>query len=164
MTSTFYVIRFGTSRGAETYGYTTCTFREAFEGGKRLASCSGGGYDLAGTVLGAFIQRTYQSRLRCISSQASYTWAGPGSVGMISKPRTASSLYGMTHYTHNGEIHLDGGCGWESMVKIGKAVGLAISRRSTGRDGYSVEVADSWDVGGRQHRAYQEARGAAVCL
>lgn len=35
-------IKWGTSRGRDTYGYTTCTLRE---NGTKLAACNGGGYD-----------------------------------------------------------------------------------------------------------------------
>lgn len=48
LTTTLYVT-WGTSRGADTYGYTTCSLRD--RSGKKYASTCGGGYDMFGTVL-----------------------------------------------------------------------------------------------------------------
>ena len=59
-------IRWGTSRGRDTYGYTTCSLFET-QGGwanKKIASCNGGGYDMKGTVLGDWIAKRFPSRLR----------------------------------------------------------------------------------------------------
>jgi hypothetical protein len=54
-------IRWGTSRGQDTYGYTTCSLRN--QRGKRVAACNGGGYDMRGTVLGNWIARTFANEL-----------------------------------------------------------------------------------------------------
>ena len=40
--------------------YLTCALRE---GGRKVASCSGGGYDMLGTVLGEWLSATYPDRL-----------------------------------------------------------------------------------------------------
>lgn len=42
-------IKWGTSRGRDTYGYTTCVLRSS---GSKIAGCNGGGYDMRGTVVG----------------------------------------------------------------------------------------------------------------
>ena len=42
-------IKWGTSRGRDSYGYTTCTLRSD---GVKIAGCNGGGYDMLGTVIG----------------------------------------------------------------------------------------------------------------
>lgn len=54
------LIRWGTSRGRNTYGYTTCSLSEH---GKRLAACNGGGYDMRGTVFGTWLAAAYRDRL-----------------------------------------------------------------------------------------------------
>ena len=53
-------IKWGTSRGRDTYGYTTCTLSED---GKRLAAFNGGGYDMRGTVFGDWLARAYRNLL-----------------------------------------------------------------------------------------------------
>lgn len=42
-------IKWGTSRGRDSYGYTTCSL---YENGRKIAACNGGGYDMRGTVIG----------------------------------------------------------------------------------------------------------------
>lgn len=53
-------VKWGTSRGRDTYGYTTCAL---WEHGRRLASCNGGGYDMRGTVFGNWLAAAYRDRL-----------------------------------------------------------------------------------------------------
>lgn len=65
-------ITFGTSRGAETYGYAVVTLREC---GKVKARCLGGGYDMRGTVFADWLQAEYQDRLRAIKSRMSYRYS-----------------------------------------------------------------------------------------
>lgn len=56
-------IIWGTSRGRDSYGYTTCSLRVD---GKRRAYCNGGGYDMRGTVLGSFIASEFQEELNAL--------------------------------------------------------------------------------------------------
>lgn len=58
-------IKWGTSRGRDTYGYTTCTLRE---NGEKIAACNGG-YDMRGTVFGNWLARTYTDRLRKLKAK-----------------------------------------------------------------------------------------------
>lgn len=53
-------IKWGTSKGRDTYGYTTCSL---YMNGKRLAACNGGGYDMRGTVLGRFLGLVFAPEL-----------------------------------------------------------------------------------------------------
>lgn len=57
-------IRWGTSRGRETYGYTTCSLSVD---GRRVAGCNGGGYDMRGTVVGLWAASAFADRLRALS-------------------------------------------------------------------------------------------------
>jgi hypothetical protein len=59
-------IRWGTSRGVNTYGYTTCSLRN--QRGERVAACNGGGYDMRGTVLGNWIAATFPKELCALRS------------------------------------------------------------------------------------------------
>lgn len=60
-------IRWGTSRGADSYGYTTCSLRN--HRGERVAACNGGGYDMRGTVIGNWIAATFPKELRALRSE-----------------------------------------------------------------------------------------------
>jgi hypothetical protein len=53
-------IKWGTSRGRETYGYTTCSL---YVDGRKVESCNGGGYDMEGTVIGNYIARRFSAEL-----------------------------------------------------------------------------------------------------
>lgn len=54
-------IRWGTSKGRDTYGYTTCSLRN--HRGQKVAACNGGGYDMRGTVIGNWIAATFPKEL-----------------------------------------------------------------------------------------------------
>lgn len=53
--------KWGTSRGRDSYGYTTCSL---YADGIRVAACNGGGYDMRGTCLGHFLAGAFADRLR----------------------------------------------------------------------------------------------------
>ena len=48
-------IKWGTSKGRDTYGYTTAAL---YYDGRKVAACNGGGYDMRGTVVGDWITDT----------------------------------------------------------------------------------------------------------
>lgn len=54
------IVKWGTSRGRDTYGYTTCSL---WEDGRRMTACNGGGYDMRGTVFGRWLAAKYADRL-----------------------------------------------------------------------------------------------------
>lgn len=60
-------IKWGTSRGRDTYGYTTCSLRN--HRGQKIAGCNGGGYDMRGTVLGNWIAYTFPNELRALKPE-----------------------------------------------------------------------------------------------
>lgn len=74
-------IRWGTSRGRNSYGYTTCSLRD--DTGKRRAMCNGGGYDLRGTVIGNWIASEFPAELVALT------------------PEIAKSLGGLTYHNPN---------------------------------------------------------------
>ena len=55
------IIKWGTSRGRDTYGYTTCAL---YIDGRKVAACNGGGYDMKGAVFGEWLAATFADRLR----------------------------------------------------------------------------------------------------
>lgn len=54
-------IKWGVSRGRDSYGYTTAVLRS---GGVKIAGCNGGGYDMRGTVVGNFLTYAFAEELR----------------------------------------------------------------------------------------------------
>ena len=142
------LFKWTTSRGRDSYGYNICSLwvRQIKE-----ASTCGGGYDMKGTALGYFLQKRYQDRLlklhRRAGSRVSVAPEGSpaAKAGKAYKQLTTKArnkfrpiwdnhgeLYGMRAYYKRGEskpykIDLDGGCGFESIRRIGRAVGLSFS-------------------------------------
>jgi len=94
------------SHARDTYGYNICTL---YVDDKKVARCNGGGYDMEGTVLGAWMEKTYQDRLRGLDPK-NFHGLFPASCPPI--PR----------------VCLDGACGIESMIAIGEAIGLTFHR------------------------------------
>lgn len=132
--------RWTVSRGRDTYGYNICSL---YVDGKKFSSCNGGGYDMKGTSLGAWIEK----RLDLF----------PGVLRLASPahrlPRCSSSFYGLyfwdqkkktwrKHYRQGLQVHLDGGCGFGSMENILRALGLRLRfvTESRNRSIYTVEA------------------------
>lgn len=92
-------IKWTVSRGRETYGWNICT---ATIDGKKYR-CSGGGYDMLGTVVGMYIKDQYQAEL-------------------LAKQSEVTALYGARLY--NGKICIDGACGLDCMLDIAKVINL----------------------------------------
>lgn len=108
------------SRGRETYGYNICRLDD-HETGKRYR-CSGGGYDMVGTVIGQWLADHYQDRLVAIAERMSARY------NKADRYQTdQGDLYGGCWRTDVNRVTLDGACGRESMCKIAEAVGLQIT-------------------------------------
>lgn len=107
------------SRGRDTYGYNICRLDDS-NTGKRYR-CSGGGYDMQGTVFGQWLSDVFQSDLVAIAGRAH------------DKPRNCGyvpgDLYGMRQCA-DGTVSLDGACGIQSMIRIAEALGLFVLRTS----------------------------------
>ena len=113
-------IKWGTSRGAYTYGYTTCSLRA--QRGNRRAYCNGGGYDMRGTVFGTWLADEYQQRIAALS---------------------AKDFYGISDY--NGKRHIDGACGFSSVRNIAEAIGLEVNLIDAGKHLDIITVIDKED-------------------
>lgn len=107
------------SRGAETYGYNICRL----DSDLRRYRCIGGGYDMIGTVFGNWLQTEYQERLQVWAHKQALTDAGYVTKGY----KRIESRSGVT-ITPNGSVNLDGGCGFESMLRIAEVIGLDVER------------------------------------
>lgn len=134
--------RWTTSRGRETYGYNICSL---WVDGSKVSSCNGGGYDMKGASLADFMAKEYQERLLlCIGKQSrchqyhstehgfDQTHAPKGTNG-----RGESTFYGSTGYLNPElnlyKVSLDGACGFSSMERIAKAIGLTLQWKGQNR-------------------------------
>ncbi len=130
--------KWSVSRGQETYGYNICSL---YVDGKKVSSCSGGGYDMQGTAFAQWVQKEYQAQLASINHRAhnlidaNYHYEHKG------------DLYGMSAYLDASgnfyKVALDGGCGFDSMRTIVRAIGLTLEYVSKHRDNSTYILRDS---------------------
>lgn len=99
------VLSWAVSKGVNTFGYNICRLDDR-NNGHRFRTM-GGGYDMAGTVFGEWLQHYYQPELLKIKD---------------------ADFYGMTYRADENKITLDGACGIESMMRIADAIGLDVQR------------------------------------
>lgn len=112
-------------RGTDTDGWTMVTLVVTSTGKRYRAR--GGGYDLHGTVLGDFLEETFQTRLRALANTAS-------SSSTMDKPtQFTGSLYGMCLNQSTGAVTLDGACGIRSIICIAKHIGISFVEKSVKR-------------------------------
>lgn len=157
MKSHHLTITYGTSRGADTYGYTLVTLRE---NGHKKASTCGGGYDMRGTVFADWLQQEYQERLLAIAKRGKFkrvVWNGKsGDASKYTNPDAdkREALYGASYYSKGSEdwetkklkparVTLDGGCGFSSIQRIAEAIGLIIQTVDAGKKCDVVIVTDT---------------------
>ena len=147
ITPTYLAFTWSVSRGRDTYGYNIMTITDQATGKK--FRCNGGGYDLQGTSFGEWLEATYQGRLQAIAARAYSSWSKSGGWADTANHQ-GGDLYGMTHETDSGAVTLDGACGFSSMEKIARAIGLDLERTyvATGKrrgetTGYIVTCGDA---------------------
>jgi len=102
-----YRIVWGTSRGMDTYGYTTCSCIP--NNGKR-ASCNGGGYDMEGTVLADVFAREFSDEIK------EYLKKGEEETGSF------------VRLTDKGEVLMDGAVGTDTVIRFMERCGIRITR------------------------------------
>jgi hypothetical protein len=132
------------SRARDTYGYNVCTL---YVDGKKAAQCSGGGYDMEGTVLGLWIANRFKGQLceQIKTSMYGLTFHDPdfnpakaevpGTGTTVEAREAAGESFGLERYqavfaasspvpTQAHRVpYLDGGCGKECMLQVLKAIG-----------------------------------------
>lgn len=118
-------LRYSTSRGQATYGYPLVSLRDEATGLRKTTT--GGGYDLTGTVFGAWLADNAQTQLLAIADRAHAVFS------VADGYRSGvGDLYGMTYFPEQGRVSLNGACGLDSMVKIARAIGADVTRTTTG--------------------------------
>lgn len=122
--------KFTISRGRDTYGYNICTL---LVDGERVSQCNGGGYDMQGTVLGEWLQNAFQHTLLKFMNDNGINEKPPCNTYSTDKGEIRryelNGFYGMwLRVNPNGgaQVILDGGCGFSSMEKIAKAIGITL--------------------------------------
>ena len=115
--TTYLRIRWGISKGRDTYGYNICTITDERTGKRH--SCNGGGYDMVGTSFGNWLADTYQDRLVKLARERGPSTEHAGQV---------ADTYGMYHWADDRPVALNGACGLECMLRIAKDIGLEVER------------------------------------
>lgn len=116
------IVRFGTSRGQDTYGWTTCTL--TVDGKGRRASCCGGGYSLAGACLGEWLERDFTDQLRGLDL-GRLAKAGINTYGLSFWDRDRSR--DLSRWKEGATLHVQGACGEQSMENILRTLGYDLT-------------------------------------
>lgn len=143
--NTYLRLSYGTSRGADTYGYTIVRLADETTG--RRFRCMGGGYDMQGTVLADWACATHQDRLRQLADRSYYVTGAGAGYRQRETTGTDDRFYGMvTYYREDGavdRVSIDGACGQSSVERILAAVGIRLARtwnRNGNTTGWMVTV------------------------
>lgn len=96
-----------------------CRVRAWHPDGLTIATVGGCGFDREGTALGYLFDMFFSEELQKLPVPE------PG------QPVDREKLYGLHEY--KGRKGVDGGCGWNSMLRIGDAMGLDVERYDTGK-------------------------------
>lgn len=120
------IMKYGTSRGAETYGYATAS---AWIDGKRMGMASGGGYDLSGAALGEAAMKAYGPRLAAIADRAANVYHANENRHESRDKHGGQYLYGLSVIIRDGKtsVYVDGACGWNCVVRVLEAIGVTIA-------------------------------------
>jgi hypothetical protein len=126
------------SRGRDTYGYNIARL----DSSAKRYRCSGGGYDMVGTVLGQYLEAEHQERLQLLKE------GGPdGKPCLVDCGYTVpgymkrEDIYGLT-FDPKGRARVDGACGRETVKRIAEIVGIRITedynRRQNKTNGFFI--------------------------
>lgn len=120
------ILSWSVSRGRNTYGYNICRLDDAITG--RRFRTSGGGYDMIGTVVGAWLEAEHQAALRAIAHRAGSWYSEAEGYKSHRTPDNRNPdpayLYGMTRYEDTGKVGIDGACGLRTVCDIAEAIGI----------------------------------------
>lgn len=127
------------SKGIDTYGYNICRL-DSHDSGKRYR-CSGGGYDMVGTVVADWLVAEHQDKLGAlVCSLDLQPVNGHTFTGYLKAP----TLYGLT-VCPDGRVTVDGACGLSSVERIANACGIELQRLAN-RRGNTIGFIASWEA------------------
>lgn len=109
------------SRGRDTYGYNICRLDDS-NTGKRYR-CSGGGYDMQGTVFAQYLVDVWQNELQEFF-KANQKDLIPAYTNRLKLEKYYGAFY------DGASVTLDGACGLSCMINIAEAIGLEVHRTS----------------------------------
>lgn len=127
---TFLSLSWSISRGRDTYGYNIARLDDTST--RHRFRCSGGGYDMVGTVFGKWLATYHQDALRGFFAE---------SVPYVGSHRKHPTLYGL-FFKDDGSAYCDGACGISCMQSIANAIGLRVRYATNGKGktiGFHVE-------------------------
>jgi hypothetical protein len=115
------------SRGRDTYGYNICTL---LVDGEKVSKTCGGGYDMQGTVLAQWIENEYQKQLQeYFKNEISAVTDKDYTAYSGNCYKSINGFYGAHISGREGrrlKITLDGGCGFNSIEHVAKAIGISL--------------------------------------
>jgi len=111
-------VRYGISRGRDTYGYTTCTL--TVDGKGRRASCCGGGYSLIGVCLGEWLRRDFADQLQALDL-GRLAKSGIDTYGLSFWDKSTGK--NIARWREGATLHVQGACGEITMRRILKVLG-----------------------------------------
>ena len=114
----YVTVRRGTSRGRDTYGYTTCTL--TVDGKGRRASCRGGGYSIAGACLGEWLRRDFAGQLQALDL-GRLAKSGIDTYGLSFWDKSTGK--NVARWKEGAVLHVQGACGEGPMVRILQVLG-----------------------------------------
>lgn len=126
----YITVRYGTSRGRDTYGYTTCTL--TVDGKGRRASCCGGGYSLTGACLGGWLQRDFADQLKALDL-GRLTKSGINTYGLSFWDKSTGK--NVARWKEGAILHVQGACGEDSMTRILRTLGYNL-----------IQVGRAWNI------------------
>ena len=120
-------VRIGTSKGRDTYGYTTMIARDS--SGRKVAGLAGGGFDLWNTLLCQVISNLYQAELQAALQAEPLEGTGLGS----------HPLY-CFHRRDDGCISVLGAGGSTITSKALALLGLELTERKIGHGRWEIFI------------------------
>lgn len=125
----YITVRYGTSRGRDTYGYTTGTL--TVDGRGRRASCCGGSYSLIGACLGEWLQRDFTEQLKALDL-GRLKKSGIDTYGLEFWDKSTGK--NVARWKEGATLHVQGSCGEDSMNRILQVLGYNLIQAGRTRD------------------------------
>ena len=118
-----------------THKWSTCGYGNSKiidQRGNMLAKATGCGYDCFGTVIGDFIQVTFQNELQRLAKRFCKT-------KYTADRKSSKEFYGL-FLKKDGTAHLDGACGYDCMYRILNVIGFELVKVGEFEKKYNGEV------------------------